>query len=367
MTGAVVNVNLDILKQNLYKIKSSINNENIKILAVVKANGYGHGADQVAKCLEEEVDYFGVGLLEEGIELRKEGIKKPILVMGPSWNFKELHDNNLTMTINAISQYEELLSWCKKNNCKMKIHLKVNTGMNRFGIDGNEAYKFITLYDEQFTILEGVFSHFAATYKSKKGVVVKQRERFEKIIKVFKENNFTLLYHIANGENAIDYVECRYNMVRLGNCLYGPCNTKKQIGLEKIATTRGKIISISQVNKNEYIGYGQDYKANENLIVGVVPIGFYDGYGISKERVGIRFKSLMYNTVKDILKGLIRKKSNIYLNGYPLKVIGRPNMQFTMVALPYKDINIGDEVEIKISPIFIRKSLKREYYGGLKI
>ncbi|TCK97879.1 alanine racemase [Natranaerovirga hydrolytica] len=366
MDGVKLLINLKEMEQNLIKIKKHLKDNEIKILAVLKCNAYGHGLKEVAKKLQNQVDYFGVGLLEEGIQLRKYTIKKPILVMGPSNNCEDMVNNNLTMTITSLSQYIEVLGWAKNHQQQIKIHIKIDTGMNRFGLKENEINAFMSIYNDKYTKLEGVFSHFATTYKKNKKKVKEQKEKLDQALMKLEAHFPDLIIHIANSENAIDYKECRYNMVRIGNGLYGPCQTKNNIKLTKVSTLKVPIININNVEKGKYIGYGMDYKAKKNIKIGILPIGFYDGYGINKKNTGINLLKFILCQFKPIFCCMFKSESQIYYKKKRLKLIGKPNMQYTLVELPETLCpNEFEYVEIDISPIYIRESIPRIYGGTI--
>jgi alanine racemase len=361
----VLKVNLDLLKQNFTKLRTEINDEQVKIMAVIKSNAYGHGSIDVAKSLENEADYFGVGLLEEAIELREAGIEKPILIMGPTYEYEKVAQYSLTMSIISVAHYKECLNWAEEREQCLNIHLKVDTGMHRFGLRLEEIDQFIPIYNPTYTKLEGVYSHFATTYKTKPKMVHKQKAVFDQFVRSFNEYGFDVIYHLANSENAIDYKESRYQMVRIGNALYGPCNSKRNMGLKTIGSLQAKIVAIQEVKKGESVGYGLAYKAKKDMKIAVLPFGFYEGSGLYKKPLGVDFMALLIFHLKEIYRYLFRNKTNIYFGGQPLPIIGRPNMQFTLVGLTMNtNIEIGDELDIKVSPIFIKDSIVRTYSGG---
>ncbi|GKX28998.1 alanine racemase [Vallitalea longa] len=365
MSDIYLEVNLHNLYYNLSKIKKQLNSSTM-IMAVVKGNAYGHGSVEIAKALSEDVDYFGVGLLDEGVELRKNNIQQSIFLMGPSNDYKTIYDNNITMSICSLNELENLIKWTNNNQKKIKFHLKVETGMNRFGINYNQLEEIKLLLEQStYAILEGIYSHFATTYKNNKNYVLNQKEKFDKY-KTFFDNYYNdLIYHIANSENTIDFKHAHYNMVRLGNALFGPCNSQKNIGLKKISKVKSRIIYTKKVNKGENIGYGNSYKSKQNKIIGIIPIGFYDGMGLLKKPIGSRFLSVTKYYLKEIYRYLFRSKTIIYYEGLPLEILGRPNMQYTIVDIT--NIKIDNMiVEIKISPMFVKENIKRTYVSEVK-
>lgn len=336
------------------------------IMAVVKGNAYGHGSVEIAKELNDDVDYFGVGLLDEGIELRKNNIQQSIFLMGPSSDYNAIYDNNITMSVCSLNELENLVKWANNNKKKIKFHLKVETGMNRFGIKYNQLEEVKLLLEKStYAILEGIYSHFATTYKNDKKYVLSQKENFDRYKRFFDDYYDNLIYHIANSENTIDYKDAHYDMVRLGNALFGPCNSEKNIGLKKISKVKARIIYTKKVDKGEHIGYGNSYKSKADKIIGIIPIGFYDGMGLLKKPIGSRFLAVSKYYLKEIYRYLFRSKTIIYYRGLPLEILGRPNMQYTIVDIT--DIEMDEMiVEIRISPIFAKENIKRTYVSEVK-
>lgn len=370
MSNIYLEVNLHNLYYNLTKLKSEINSQTM-IMGVVKGNAYGHGSIEIAKAISKDVDYLGVGVLDEAIELRDNNITSPIFLMGPTNDFEAVYNYNITIGVCSLAQLEELVRWTALNNKNIKYHIKVETGMNRFGVEYGQLNQAVKLIEKSsYTKLEGVYSHFATTYKNNKQYVIDQKNRFDKFVDFFNSRYDNIIYHIANSENTIDYKEAHYNMVRLGNALYGPCNSKKHIGLKKIANIKAKIIYTKYVKAGESIGYANSYKSKKNMTLGIVPIGFYCGMGLIKKPIGSKLFATIIYYLKEIYRYLFRSKTVIYYMGKPLEILGRPNMQYTIVNLSevpneqkeQKDI----EVDIKISPIFIKEHIKRTYISEVK-
>jgi alanine racemase len=367
MSDIYLEVNLHNLYYNLSKIRKELN-QHTMIMAVVKGNAYGHGSIEISKALSQEIDYLGVGLLNEGVELRTNGVKAPIFLMGPTDDFETVYSNNITISICSITQLEKLIEWTNINKKEIKFHIKVETGMNRFGInyDQMEKVKFLC-ENSSYSILEGVYSHFATTYKNNKKYVQKQKDKFDKYIEFFNQYNNKIYYHIANSENAIDYKEAHYNMVRIGNALYGPCNSKKNIGLLKIANLKARVVYTKKVMAGENIGYGNNYKSKNEMNIGIISMGFYSGLGLIKKPLGSKFSSVTIYYLKEIYRYLFKNKTVIYYKGRPLDILGKPNMQYTIIDLSkIKEIQENLEVEIKVSPIFVQDNIKRTYISEVK-
>lgn len=361
MSDTFLEVNLQRLYDNLECIKKYINRET-NIMAVVKSNAYGHGSVEIAKALINDVSCFGVGLMDEAIELREGGIDAPIFLMGPTYDYERVYAHHITMSVCSLEHLEELIKWTSDHQKEISFHLKVETGMNRFGIAYNQAKVALNLCQvATYAKLEGVYSHFATTYKSNKKFVMKQKNRFNDYVAIFKNYKDPLLFHMANSENTIDYKDAQYNMVRLGNALYGPCNSEKRIGLKKIAVLKAKIIYKKHIKSGENIGYGNSYRSKKDMMIGTVSMGFYDGIGLMKKPIGSKMLGLWIYYLKEIYRYMFRSKTPIYYKGRPLEILGRPNMQYTIVDLSGVDFSGEVTLEIRVSPIFVKENIRRTY------
>lgn len=280
---AWVEVNLEYLAQNVKLIKSLVKKET-KLLAVVKADAYGHGAVMVAPTmLASGVDMLGVASIDEGLNLRDAKINCDILVLGavPVWAFENAVENNITI---SIFSYEHILA-CQqayeRTGKKVKAHIKIDTGMNRIGVDTKEAVKFIKEAQESdFIDLKGIFSHLACAEDEEK--TQKQFNKFDEIISQIDTEN--LILHILNTAGIISYPDHQLNMVRTGIALYGlmpDLACKKPFinhnSLKQVISLKGRITRIHRMDAKEGISYGHTYVAHEDIDVATIPIGYADG------------------------------------------------------------------------------------------
>ena len=217
---AWVEVNLEYLAQNVKQIKSLIK-KNIKLLAVVKADAYGHGAVMVAPTmLASGVDMLGVASIDEGLNLRDANINCDILVLGavPVWAFESAVENDITISIFSDEHIQAAKQSYERTGKKIKTHIKVDTGMNRIGVNIKEAVDFIKKVQQaDFIDLKGIFSHLACAENEEK--TKKQFEKFKEI--TFRINTNGLILHILNTAGIMSYSEEQFDMVRAGIGLYG--------------------------------------------------------------------------------------------------------------------------------------------------
>ena len=272
---AWIEINLSALERNFKELKRLLNTN---IMAVVKADAYGHGATALAPILQSLGVYsFGVATVDEGVELRNCGIKVPIVILGatPFWAYETCYKNNLTITIYSEDQIPQLEDLGKKIDSKITVQLKIDTGMNRLGIDFTNASKTIDkLLDsspemENCLKLTGVFSHLSDVkdYKFSK----LQKERFDNAVS--RCQDIGTQTHIANSYAAVNYPEFRYDLVRIGIALYG----QEFNFLEPLVSVKGRITEIHKVFKGEYVSYERTWTTNRDSIVATVPIGYADG------------------------------------------------------------------------------------------
>jgi len=360
-------INFDFLKHNLDKLKNEM--ENQAIMAVLKGNAYGHGMIAVAKYIEDYVDYFGVGLQDEAVKLRSGCPEKPILIMSPYFDPDTVLDFNLTPCIENITDLKKLSERAAQKGKTAKFHLKINTGMNRFGISINEIPEFIGILSNLGNIsLEGIFSHFAITYDRNPNFFMNQLNSFKKAISLFQDSGVDApLIHMASSVPAIDVPESRFNMVRLGNALFGLCSPKKDLGLKTIAKLKGKVIDIKHLKKGEYIGYGASYRTKKDMRLGIIPIGFTNGFQVMREIGDYTLKEALISMLKVLYRYKI-PRDMVYFGQKPLKIIGKGSMQFTVVDITDENsVNIGSELIFRAPTHFIPLNVNRRYIQKEKV
>lgn len=253
-------INKDNLINNIKQVK--LNNPISKICAMVKANAYGVGQKQVVEILNEYVDYFGVACFFEAQNVKKYTNKKVLIVGGLEKDFIE---QDFSYTCHSLQDVEFLIS----KEVELNIHLKINTGMNRFGFSSLKEFKqAIKKIKKSKLKLEGVFTHFATS----DNFVEKQMVEFQRFLNVVKNYNLNPIIHADNS-----VVQEKYNhnldMVRVGFCLYNQ-NDEKYKPVVEIKT---KVVQINKVKKDDFVGYDYRFVAYGKMKVAVVPIGYADG------------------------------------------------------------------------------------------
>lgn len=261
-------INKNYLLHNLLKCKKMYPN----ICAMVKANAYGHGMIDIVKVLKDKVSLFGVANSFEGITLRKMFADLDILVVGKAKNFSKLIKNDIAITIDSLDEAKQISSICQKLNQKAKIHVAVNTGMNRIGVKALEEFKDILqiIKQDNNMILSGVFTHvFDADLKNNH--FYEQMKIFHQFVKHIYDKH--VLIHIGGSYALKHKIPSFVNMVRIGYFLYG----YGMRGLKPVMQIESRIIKLIDGKEGEYVGYGNKTKLKQNTKIAVVPMGYADG------------------------------------------------------------------------------------------
>ncbi len=276
-------INLEALQNNLTYYKSTIGKET-KIMGMVKAHAYGAGAIEIAKVLQSQgIDYLTVAFTDEGVNLRKNGIYTPIMVMNPQIEeFEKLIEYALEPEIYSFSMLEAIDEFCFHQGKNIKIHIKLDTGMKRLGFETHEIEKLTEKLGEMPHLwVVSILSHLAASENPEhKEFTQKQINEFIKAAKLISEKlGHRPIWHIANSAAIQNYPESRLDMVRLGINLYGISgNPAEKRSLENVLTLKTYISQVKNVNKGETVGYGRLGQFKENGKIATLAIGYADGY-----------------------------------------------------------------------------------------
>ena len=280
-------ISLEAIGHNIREVKKRLP-EGVKLLGVVKANAYGHGAVPVASYLENQVDYFATATIEEAVELRENGISAPILILGyvsPS-QYGDLVEYDITQTIDSYAQALALEKEAARQNRKAKAHLAVDTGMTRIGFqvtehDADEAAKIADLPHIE---LEGMFTHFSCADQEDKTYCSMQMEKYDKMTALLAERGVTIpLRHICNSAGIMEFDDHHFEMVRSGIISYGiyPSEEVKKERLDLIPALSWKshVIHVKEVGPGIGVSYGATYVTEKPMTrIATVSAGYADGY-----------------------------------------------------------------------------------------
>ncbi len=325
-----VEINLSAIKHNIQVYKSQLK-PTTKMLAMVKAQSYGAGLEKIGLYLEKQgIDYLGVAYPDEGVELRKAGIKVPVLVMNPvDEGFEDCIKNQLEPTVFSFEQLDELLRELIFQGVQnFPIHVKIDTGMKRLGFDFKELPRLMEVIQAQPEIaIKGVYSHLAdSDNRRDKRFTDLQIRRFVDACNYISANYAgKFITHLLNSEGIANFPEAQFNMVRIGIGMYGvssnPANAKK---LRPVVSWKSTVSQVKQIQKGESVGYSRSFVSDKNMEIAIVPVGYADG-----------FRRSLSNGV-----------GSVVINGQMCNLVGRVCMDMIMVDVTKKFVKTGDRVEL---------------------
>lgn len=325
-------VKLDHILTN-YLIVKELVAPDVQIMAVVKADAYGHGATAIATYLEQHPrrpDWFGVALAEEGIKLRQAGVRSPILCLGGFWQQDQAVDclnHNLVPTIYRLDMLDSLAAAAQAARCKAKFHLKIDTGMGRLGILPSELPALLErLRQTPELILDGVMTHLASADEPEKSAFTqKQLTLFAQAQNEIHRQGFQpSYYHSANSAATNDWPQAHGNMVRAGGLLYGFVDTlapTKLPAVQPALSLHSRIILLKKVPKGEPLGYGNSFHTSRESLIATLPIGYEDG-----------------------LSRALSNQGRVIIRDQFAPIVGRVSMDLTLVDVTdIAQVTLGDE------------------------
>ena len=333
MRSTFAEINLSNLNNNYLSIRRSVKGK--KVMAVVKADAYGHGVDQVTKSLNslrnDKPEYYAVAFTEEAIELRELKVNQPILVFDPINNIENVglfFKYDLIPTVFTEIHLKTLINAKKRLSYqnKIKVHIKIDTGMNRLGIDAVNSIKFIKkVSSSKHFIIDGIYTHFATSDEKNKSFANRQLKIFKDILEYLAISKINYgLAHSANSGAILNMPDSYLDMVRPGILLYGyypSMELPMTIMPRPVMSLISKVSSIKKIMKGDTVSYGRKYKAARNTNIISVPIGYADGFN---------------RNLSNFAKGII--------NGKEFMQIGTVTMDRIMFDIGNSIINIGDKV-----------------------
>ncbi len=295
-----VEIDLDALAHNFFTIRNIVG-AGVDIMAIVKADGYGHGAKQVAYILDKcGADWFGVSNINEAKYLRKVGITKPILILGytPAENVKELFELDITQTVFSLEYARNLANAAAEANVRIDVHIKVDTGMSRLGFSANDIGRAVNEISEVCTYgvfrVTGMFTHFAVADEGDskaRAYTLEQHNRFAAISDELENRGFTFFHkHCCNSGGLLFYPQFYHEMVRPGLILYGNSPTGAplpNVPFKPVMTLKSVVSMVKEIKAGDCVSYGCTYTAPHDMKVATVSIGYADGYPRSLSNKGL--------------------------------------------------------------------------------
>lgn len=362
-------INKEDLKHNIREIKNYAKNENnnTKIIAVVKGNGYGLGiAEYTSFLLDNGIDMFAVATVEEAVVLRKAGIKADILMLSSTSLQEEVEiliENDIILTIGSEDAKNSVQAIAKRENKVARVHIAIDTGFGRYGFLYNKKEETLkTLKDIENIKIEGIFTHFSLAFYNKDSWTKEQFNRFIEMTEYLKENNIDIgMRHASNSSAFIKFPEMNLDAVRIGSALTGRISVENKLGLKKIGYLRSSITELRELPKKWNIGYSNIYETKNDTKIAVTPVGYADGYNVKVYPDMFRTVDKMRYLSNDI-KSLFRKKSlKVKINDKSYNVVGRLGMFHITVDVTNSNVKIGDEVILDVSPLYVDSNIRREY------
>ncbi len=323
-------IDLDAIRTNIRTMRSKIP-DGKKLLAVIKANAYGHGAVEVAEALDDLADYYGVACLDEAVELRRAGVGKPILILGVTdeSQYEELVRYDVTQAIFTLEQAEALAAAAKRQGKRAKLHVKLDTGMNRIGFRccKESVSDIVRIARIPELDAEGIFTHYFKADAADKASAMKQLEAYTRMTGLLEQEGVSFkLRHISNSAGIMEMPNDRFDMVRSGISTYGlyPSEEmdKERCRLYPAMQLKSHVMHVKTVPAGETIGYGGTYEVKEDKRIATVGVGYADGYPRALSNQG-----------------------RMLVHGQYAPITGRVCMDQTMIDVTHiPDVRVGDEV-----------------------
>ena len=323
-------INLDNLAHNMREVRR-VTNKDSKITAVIKADGYGHGAVYIAETLlENGADRFAVATLSEAMQLKTffPNIETMVLGYTPENLALDLIKYNIIQTIYTLEQAKEFSQAAISLNKKITVHIKLDTGMNRLGMvfEDKTIDNILEISKLDGLIIEGIFTHFAAADEIDKEYTIQQVKKFMYIIDNLEDKGLKIpLKHVSNSAGIIDLPQYNFDMVRAGIMLYGLYPSKEVnhdiVDLKEVMCLKAQVSFVKTLHKGECVSYGLKYKCDKQSLVATLPIGYADGY-----------------------TRMLTGKAKVIVRDSKVPVIGNICMDQCLIDVTGLDVNIGDEV-----------------------
>ena len=365
-------IDVDAITHNLEQVKSLLD-ERVRLIAVVKADGYGHGAVETSRILYQRgVDFFGVSFLEEALTLRRAGIRASIMIFSPLTDEQQIMEalnNYITLTVASPYDCTLLDKVSRRLNVKTTVHLKVDTGLGRFGLNHDEIIEVCqTLKDNPCIYIEGIYTHMAEAAANNPGYTQEQFSRFLSIIDKLKEAGYAMpVCHCANSAVFLKHPEMHLNAVRIGTLISGELPAGKfsnSLDLIDPYKYKSRIISLRTLDKGSYLGYNRTGRLKQQAQIAVIPVGYSHGLALQVANHPSDWLDFIKILTKNILAyfRLSRFTLKVKINGRGYPIRGKVFMQMALVEIPIEaGVKVGDEVEVPIRKTLAARKVNRIY------
>lgn len=344
----------------------------VQLIAVIKADAYGHGAIETARVMcANGIDFLAVTYLEEALALREAGIDVPIMIFSPlidEEQYKKALEQNITMTITSPPEGLELNRISRSVGKHGKVHLKIDTGLGRFGLTEIEALQVYQAFAENpFLVIEGIYTHMSDAASNAKYTQRQFNDFMDIIVNMEKKGCYFSLKHCANSAVFLKYPHMFLQAVRIGTLLTGQYPAGKYnvlLDLQDPYRFISRIIAVNKREKGSYLGYYRTYRLRRGAQIAVLPVGYVDGLALGVQNPPSGFWDMVKLLLKQVLAylGVRGFTLQVKIKGESYPVRGKVFMQNCVVELP-EDllVNAGDEVELPVRKTLAAKNIRHKY------
>jgi alanine racemase len=339
----------------------------VPVIGVVKGNGYGLGTVNFAKALIDcGISILAVACIEEAQALRTAGVAVPVLLLTPAATQQEaakILSLDLVATVDSLVSGEILDEAARRKSAKVKAHIKIDTGLGRYGFLPGEEKKILHLYKTSDNIeFTGIYSHFSCSFSPSSASVDRQLNKFSAVVRVLENEGVDCgLRHIANSSAAFKYPATHLDGVRIGSAFLGRLAIDNKYGLKKIGYTECEIAAVKDLPKGHNIGYGDAYRTKKPVRAAVLPVGHTHGFGMEKRKDCYRPRDILRFVFNDA-KLLIKKDPILFtVNGKKAPLIGRIGLTHCVIDVTGINCEPGDSVTFEMNPLQVESKVERVF------
>lgn len=370
MSDLWIEVNLDAVVHNYREVINRLSSGS-RCLAVVKADGYGLGAVEMAKALEEEgCEAFAVTTVEEALTLRRNQVKGTILVLGPSspeyW--LEAVQEKIHLTLSELSHISHLNNICEEYYEEALVHLKLETGMGRTGFCEHMLEELAAALKQASHInVQGAYTHFARAAQRDHSYTRMQFAKYQDYLNKLTDLGISIPWkHVCNSAAFLDHPDYHLDFVRIGTLLIGHVPSPGFSGLLELKepfAAKARIVHLRAVPKGTFVGYQSIYRAKNTTTLAVIPVGYADGFGVEPKLIPQGLVDLAKIIIKNTaaLFGIYLGKESLILKGHTVGVAGKIGMQLTVLDIGNIDCELGDEVSVPLRRTLANPRIDRKY------